>query len=713
MAQFRPMARIISHLGERLISSSKVALLELIKNSYDAKATLVQLTIDQTNKIMTIYDNGYGMDNYTIENHWLVVGTSNRLEYKEEIIEASDLPLGEKGLGRFSTMKLGERLLLETTTNESEFIWNLDVDWTQYGYKSKLFLDEIENPLFSTSKIDDELTSFTKITIFNLKDFVSEDWTDVKIDEYIRSTAGKYINPFIGLPRKFEIRVMLIDREGRKKSWKPSDTDYNLLSQAHHEIEGEYIPGTLKKINGNMVREAGKIQYGYVIRRDGIIIDSGKDSIILNSNVDIIDIEKEGYVGSFSFHFYVFNRRRLKEIKGYESQYLKNILNFYTGGPMVFRDGFRIFPYGEPGDDWLELNKEKYRKGKTSIIGEQTTGYIAINSNHSPFLVDQTNREGLVNNTSYNNFHFMIKQMFQTLLSILSQNEPKETARQITDIAKQSVNNIEKRILAISKKREINDSDLKQIIDDSKNIEKGISLLRKREKAIIETAAIGMTSMQIAHEIHNFINKIIAILNDLKNSIPQQYTVSLETLDFNLRSLRAIVSQIDDQAATLRRAKSSINLVAQINDISKIMQSIANEANLPIKINVFSDVNSLNVKVNKGLLIQLFDNLLLNSIFWLSDRGTSDGTENGIISITISENGEVVFCDNGPGISIKDGDSIFEPFFTRREGGKGLGLFIAREICSFHLVSLELMKDVNQKNRLYKFKIDFSDIREG
>lgn len=107
MAQFRPMARIISHLGERLISSSKVALLELIKNSYDAKATIVQLKIDQSKKVMTILDNGYGMDDFTIDNHWLVVGTSNRLVNKEEITEESEIPLGEKGLGRFSTMKLG------------------------------------------------------------------------------------------------------------------------------------------------------------------------------------------------------------------------------------------------------------------------------------------------------------------------------------------------------------------------------------------------------------------------------------------------------------------------------------------------------------------------------------------------------------------------------------------------------------------------------
>ncbi|SEP61964.1 Signal transduction histidine kinase [Virgibacillus subterraneus] len=699
MAQFRPMARIISHLGERLISSTKVALLELVKNSYDAKSEFVEITINQKEKQIVIYDEGHGMDNKTIENFWLVVGTNNRLENKGVVNNNEDIPLGEKGLGRFSTMKLGNKLLLQTTTKESNVVWNLEVDWDKFGYKSDLYLDEIDNSLYDTPKTENR--SFTKIVITDIKDFIGEEWSKLEVEKFISNTVAKYINPFNDLPRKFKIKVWFIDQYNKKSFIKLGQSEKELLEQAHHEIKGEYIPG--------------QINYLFKVKRNGIIVDQGEDNILLDSKLHDLDSLAEGFVGKFKFHFYIFNRRRLKELTGFENtRVIREILDRYTGGPMIFRDGFRIFPYGDPGDDWLELNKEKYRKGKASIIGEQTTGYIALNSNKSPYLVDQTNREGLVRNRSFDNFSYIVKSIFNKLLDIVEINEPKETSNNITNTAKKSATNIEKTILRISSSREIVDKDLKNIIKESKLINKGISELKRREKALIETSSVGMTSMQIAHEIHNFVQKILSILHDLKTQLPNEYLNKIDILELNIKSLKAMISQIDEQASTLRRAKSKLDLVKQIKQIVNTSKSLLNNyKNIPLEVEVISEVESLDIKVNKGLLIQLFDNLLINSFYWVNSLGTLDNTNKGIIRIEIKKDGHVIFYDNGTGISLIDSESIFEPFFSRRKDGKGLGLFICREIAAYHKIKLDLLENKNSKGRLYCFSLDFSEVIIG
>lgn len=173
-----------------------------------------------------------------------------------------------------------------------------------------------------------------------------------------------------------------------------------------------------------------------------------------------------------------------------------------------------------------------------------------------------------------------------------------------------------------------------------------------------------------------------------------------------------MLSQIDEQAITLRRYKSTVNLVQELMNIVETMNNVALKYETPIKIMLITEVSSIKVKVNKGLLIQLFDNLILNSLYWIDSLKMSDGSDHGLVEIKIFENGLVLVSDNGPGISKIDADAIFEPFFTRKQNGRGLGLFISREIAAFHDISLELLSLLNQQRRFYCFQVDFSKILE-
>ena len=134
------MPRVIAHLGEDLIKDESIALLELVKNSYDAGAFVcnVDFVFDVWGKLVKIHvdDNGKGMDLSTIENVWLVIGTDNKKKLLEEEIEGR-MPLGEKGIGRLGVHKLGRRINLYSQMANEEEVY-VDIDWRKLAESKEI-----------------------------------------------------------------------------------------------------------------------------------------------------------------------------------------------------------------------------------------------------------------------------------------------------------------------------------------------------------------------------------------------------------------------------------------------------------------------------------------------------------------------------------------------------------------------------------------------
>ncbi|MEB3104067.1 ATP-binding protein [Ferviditalea candida] len=411
MTKFSAMARLLSHLGDQLISSSTVAILELIKNAYDAGSPSVKIIIDQENRTITIEDKGSGMSRDDILNKYLVIGTTDRLEKKERISrrqakrsidyihdqkeddyddENNKIPLGEKGLGRFATMKLGEKLVLLTRSKEKTNLtfrrlpgkkvrysqkklgflrsqerinWNfhhipgttarlsrkkdaslLMINWNKFNYSSKNKLDDVTVHLFKINPNDIPSNygeSFVKIKIYHIKDFYDpEEWNKKKFEAFYRQNFMKYINPFKpsqGFQITLEIRT--INKDFYR--YTPESIDKKLLEQAPYKISGEVVGLNLNA-------------HYYIRGKDG-----REYSDVLNKKISELEgrlLSPDDQVGPISFEFYFFNRtsKRLKEIKGYEDETEKTrLLNQYSGGIMIYRDNFRVLPYAEPGNDWL------------------------------------------------------------------------------------------------------------------------------------------------------------------------------------------------------------------------------------------------------------------------------------------------------------------------------------------------------------------------
>lgn len=744
---FRPMARLISQIGDQLISNEEIALLELIKNAYDAHASYISITIDQVEKTMIIEDDGIGMSMQQLEDNWLVLGTNNRYNEKQDILSNYNdntnqikdyIPLGEKGLGRFSTKKLGNRLILETKKENEKYVNSLDIDWTIFDYGSDKFLDEIIIP--TNREIDNTNDHFTKLRIENLKKL--HNWKLEDIRHLIIGKVSKFINPFKvfntnkanSLIIDFEVLCPIRDKSGniigkKREVINTEDINNKLLEQAHHKIYGSF--------------DGEKIEYNYSIRENENIIKPPKAISMGFDEIEDSLMSQDGSVGRFDFCVYIFNRQRLKEIKGFGNTIeVRKLLDNYCGGVMIYRDGFRVLPYGNDDNDWLRQNtKDMLKKSGVRFYTIQTVGYINLSCLSNKNLIDQTNRQGLQENDAYNNLVEIMRTILNELANIvgsLRSNKNEIHAKNIIEISKDTVDTTISMIDNLKYdlgKIEINtnDSDSCQTFESISNtvcnLRKEVILfnehneklklfsetVKNQEEILFTLSAVGLVAEMVSHEIHNNLTSVMKLINEIKKEvISKDIKETLMSLNETFKSIRSLVSRIDDHGVTRRRIKVDINLVEELSQVIDTMRyelKVRKKDNriIPIKVNLFPSTDYIEIKANKGMIIQVFINLIINSIHWLNVFYKDRTDDNPQINIEY-EDGFIFIYDNGKGIQEIDKERIFEPFFSRRKQGRGLGLYIVKEICSFHEINIELLDESNRYGRCYKFCIDINKI---
>lgn len=744
---FRPMARLISQLGDQLISNEEIALLELIKNAYDARADYISITIDQVDRVIIIEDNGIGMNMQQLKDNWLVLGTNNRYQEKKDIINdynkqniIQHVPLGEKGLGRFSTKKLGDRLKIETKRREDKCINIIDIDWTEFDYSSNKYLDEIVIP--TKQKPSNTNEHFTILRIEELKKLHKWKLDDLK--KMIIGRVSKFTNPFKifntnrtnELVIDFEIIYPIYDSNGYivgKKSEVINTVDIsnNLLEQAHHKIYGTFDGDRI--IYSCLVRENGSI----IHTREGITLEVDDIKSSLSSD--------DGEVGQFDFCVYIFNRTRLKEVKGFGNTIeVRKLLDNYCGGVMIYRDGFRVLPYGNEDNDWLKQNtKDFLKKGGTRFYTLQTVGFLNVSSLRNRNLVDQTNRQGLQENDAYSNLVEIMRTVLNELASIVGSLDKKKkeiAAKDIVDISKEVVNvtvnmvedleNDFEIVKDIVQSEEANESidkisftiqSIKNEINTFKEYNEKLQAysetVKNQEEMLFTLSAVGLVAEMVSHELHNILTSVMKLVKDIEKAVVKKdIKETLVSLNETFKSIRTIVSRIDDHGVTRRRIKVNFNLIEELNQVLDTMRyelkvKCKDNRIIPIEVDAFTEYDYISVNANKGMLIQVFINIITNSIYWLNVYCKDKESYKPKISIEYDD-GYLYIFDNGRGIQELDKDRIFEPFFTRRKDGRGLGLYIVKEICNFHDINIELDDELNRFGRYYKFRIDINKILE-
>jgi hypothetical protein len=370
--------RLLIELGERLISKDEVALVELVKNSYDADATAVTVAIEPDK--LTISDDGVGMDLEQLREGWLALGTSSKK--KSPWTAKKRRVLGEKGLGRLAVIRLGKQARLETLP-EGGHCRSLTMDWQ----KAASAIESGEPVPISAFKVSLEDPSEwpssgshgTVITISKL-DHV---WTDDQVED-IRITLARLIEPSIDQPPDFSISL---EWQGVSQIVRAPEVvqhpHYTL--RAHVDEDGRCVGQLAWNAQGRKgseeLTDIELIQDE--VPQEATPVRCGPFDVAVNG-WDLDSPELRGY------------KTKLKE----------------WSGVSLRRNGFRVL---QPDVDWLGMDLRRVQNPTMRLSSNQVVATVSIRSDENPKLIDKTDREGLVQSPESDLLKHLCGQVFAIL----------------------------------------------------------------------------------------------------------------------------------------------------------------------------------------------------------------------------------------------------------------------------------------------------------
>ncbi len=680
---FRPSARLIRTIGDKIIKDVYAAVIELIKNAYDADANNVELKFidlaDARKAKIIIKDDGHGMDYKTVVNKWMVPATGDKLTRRKS--PSGRYMQGRKGIGRFATSILGDDLFMETT-DQSGMKTMVLIDWSIFS--AKKYLDEIEIlvELSNTAK-----TPGTELTIEPHEK--ASEWGEKEMELLIKELR-KLVSP-IREKENFHIEIEfnntgIENYDNTKKKIEPFPMlelfDYRLsgkvdergnVSLVYENQVEKNIPG--EKINFHVILDKGMLCGP--LELDFRVFDREVDAIENLISRGLKDPDTGKYLGKSE------TRQLLNELCGVS----------------VYRNGFRIRPYGEPGYDWLQLDKERVQNPSLRIGSNQIAGFITIADEEISHLEEKSARDGL----KENNYYTGLVGIARKCLAQLEErrfNFRKKTGRGRTTAKIEKELNalfdfgpLKKSVKGVLRKGNV---DLKT----STQVENIISKTEKKKADILEkikgTVAMYQGQVTLGKIIMVIMHEGRKPLKYLKEQSPriERWIKELQE-EYNTHLLEKIIDRLDDTrkesillidlfnrldplAVRKRGEKKNINVYNVVKRAEELFKSELRGKKIKFTNEVTPEVTFRGWEQDFYIALT---NLIDNSLYWLPMSG--DKKERQITISSQHEDKKVIidYRDNGPGIPekhIKDG-LIFEPGFSTKPGGTGLGLAIAGE----------------------------------
>ncbi|MDW8418639.1 MAG: ATP-binding protein, partial [Chitinophagales bacterium] len=400
-------------------------------------------------------------------------------------------------------------------------------------------------------------------------------------------------------------------------------------------------------------------------------------------------IDRNVHIGSFIIYLHAYLRGEPLKITQISPKDIDEL-----SGISAYRDGIRILPYGEKGNDWLGLDNRRIQNPGQRLGNDQVIGMVEINQNENAVLKDKTNREGLIEDKYYEKFTKLIigtitrfeaelyedRQLFKKKQQKVEEN----VLREKLDKVEKGLNEIETKT---KEKDEIKSAEIKETLQQIKpvynelktDIPVTIEELESEKKVLFNLAGTGLAAERFTHEFARIIGGALTSLERLKKLIDlKNPKVKRETdaLTSALEVLRNDIRLLGPMFYIKKVAKEKELDVRKIIENTISIQEYALNEN---KINHEVLGNSFNVLMREGSCMQVFNNLLDNAIYWCSRKSETD---NRFIRIIMDEKEKAVYVtDSGPGVNSRYRDKIFDPFFSMKgEDGRGLGLYIVKEI---------------------------------
>ena len=814
--QFDINPHVIRQLGEELVPDEMTALMELIKNAYDADASFVKIDINTSgvyadeslsypnhNGYIVVEDSGVGMDDNAIVKSWLTISYSDKRAGADGIKKRTKkdrTPLGDKGLGRLSTQRLSDCCEIFTVPEGGSERYHVAFDWREF--------DKVERLSQVPVKVESAPAGESKGTKLVLTNLHSVDvWKGDRLETF-KNKIVQILTPFSEV-RTFYVYITV---DGEVIDVMKKMDSILALCQSSYEfsfdgenlnVSGVIKPGKLGSGNNRTVLE----NYKAFIEKDGGekfadyffgtknkdnsyirpngngLIAFSKQFSFQNDMAGLLSLDgKKCNPGAFKGKIYDFaltdNFGAITNVFNTASEY-KEYVKTQTG-IKIYRDGFAVQPYGFGQNDWLGL-----RQGQTSgssfygLRPDNTIGYFSISEGVNIHLRDKTDRQGFVENEYQYNFELIavtyirkvcdgfIEAVRRSYNEYIRKNKQENTGIRTIQQAYSEIRSAadastrySKRVNELRKEvhhfEEVSDSIIQdanslfstgnyekalKLLEDNKStfqhaqellselegfvnrtshltssvdyIEPKIDTLERQLDDFSTLAAVGMTAESITHEFPNSIKRLNEANADFKKKVSKEPITRDVCNDFSRQvaiTTNFMTHQLRHVSPALRYARES----KETFEIHHFFESQKEQYyDLYLKkygVNLeITGTTPFCITINEGRFIQIIDNLINNSLYWLRQQLVEK--DKPIVSVFIKRPW-IYLSDNGLGIAPAVEESLFEPFVTMKPKGqgRGLGLFIVRQLLDAIGCSIVLDERRNQHERRYIFGINLSNI---
>ena len=664
-------AALIDRLGKELVSRSETAVSELIKNAYDADATLVEISfvdINSNEAKIIVEDNGEGMSRDTLINAFLRISSGNKitnpLSKKFNRVRA-----GRKGIGRFATHRLGEKLTILTKAIGDKNGWKLEVNWNDYTVNKNL--SEITNvlePINNVNRIG------TKIIIECLRD----EWTDSAIKRIYRYSSD------VQKPAIFPSQKM-------EKSDDIFETKFYKVIDNHREIFAdpttEYFDNSVAIIEGSIDENHNAFVEvtAYPNKVEQLKFTSERFPIFAG---DKESKEKYNKIKNIKIHAYYFIFTRGEFIPGTQ---LKAVQEFCrnNGGIKLYRNGFKVPPYGSIGDDWLKLDEAaRKRRGEINISNLHLVGYAEINEESEKKMFEETSsREGLIENEEFLELKdFLFKSILRGIQRIQEARNKVAAPINLIEISADFIKTINK----LSNE----DKEIKQeLIEFHEQFKEKERRYLKEIEFLRILSSMGLLIGFFVHQIKQYIPSLIADILNIRENENDKDLIRTATIrmEDNVNTFKTYTSYFDSSISqNVKRDLKPQNLKKVIPSFIKAIEPELKTSGIQFKQPIYIGYDLFSCPMHPSEWSAILFNLYTNSKKAIIRAGRA-----GKLWIKVGRFETKVFVefhDNGDGIPKENRERIFDAFFTTSNPvnfdadeieeltGSGLGLKIVNDI---------------------------------
>jgi signal transduction histidine kinase len=810
--------RVVYQLGEELVTNELQALLELVKNAYDADARSVTVSIDtrvspgedssfpEARGVIVVDDSGEGMGADAIESGWLLISSSRKRAMKDAgLVTAKHkrTPLGDKGLGRLSAQRLGDNLEIYTRPVGAPTELYVGVHWPDFLSAERLR----QVPVRMREIVPPTRKEGTRLVVSNLRNPTM--WEGDTAAMRLASDLSRFISPYRGV-RDFRLTVSINDklvdlatvdesiRRGARVQFafifdgetlridgKCRLTMFQPARRARPE-DRLFFRQHIRADNGQRLQE-------YLLRK--LAQGAGADLQLRESKQSgwflefgqVIEVPPMGGLQRLADGSFANPGPFYGEVEGYQldpdegfageqvnTEYVKGL-----AGIRIFRDGFGI-PLAR---DWLNLARAwTSAPSWYSLRPDNTLGFVEISAAQNAQLQETSDREGFKESPYSKNF-FRILERFvafanatqtelrRTMLSYRGEIEagevgleaetPEEAIDELARKAKRA-SGLRSKVVSVTAEvgaktaqteglqerlqTPLSPADLRaargqvkdlasslkdahavliKVQDDLVSLEQlapalnlvrtQVDTLRQELNDTYELMSLGLTAEAMSHEITQVMDNLAVRTKEVRDYLTAHNKGELiATYVEDVRSaISALRRQLAHMAPSLRYARESRERF-DLNDFLMRLAKYHNQRMFGqgIRVRIGRSPKPFLVTVNPGKLTQVIDNLVLNSQYWIQQAIDSHQIDEGEMTITV-EPPLIAVEDSGGGVDKSVENSLFEPFVSTRTGGRGLGLYVVRQLLATEGATIRLAPERNPEGRRHQFIVDLSTLAAG